>query len=397
MKNKKCLTYATNEDEVYSSFKMVKHPNTLNNICKKSKSAPICLQIDPFNLCNHNCEFCAYRSAGFDEKGMVFNDRTNLSEDVAFEVIRDAAELGVKSIEATGGGEPTLAPYFSNWFREAGNLGMELALVTNGQLLRNKMVDNFVGDKMRWIRFSMDATTPETHYQLHFSGNDKFRRKPKASPFNQIIENLKYVVKKKEKWHSDFRLGISYIITPHNIHEINKAPAFFKELGVDNIRFSFTYDKNYDGKLTNEQKKEVYSRLDKAKEMDGKDFKVFGWNSRLDDYKSKNDFNFCSYQYGTMQISASGGVYACCIVKERPEYEIGNVNRHSLKEILLSQEREVDFNPSDCPPCWLKSKNQLFNALSEGTEATKKLIGDKKYDELQTYKESTYTPHVNFP
>jgi len=392
-------TYASIKDEVYSSFKMIHHKDKLEAIKDRKRDAPICLQIDLMNLCQHNCNYCAYRSAGFDvmHQGgkMTFDDRNNLSKDVAFQVIKEAQEIGIKSVEITGGGEPTLAPYFTDLLKATGDL--ELAIVTNGQKLLPKTVNAINPEMIRWIRFSIDAMTPDTHKTIHFGGNERYKRKPAQNAFETIIENLKYVVEKKKEWHKDFKLGVSFDIVRENIHEIEGSSAFFKKIGVDNIRYSFTYDINYDGRLTAEEREEVHDRLEHAKRHDDGRFRVFGWNSRLEDYSSKNNFGFCSYQYGTMAISGSGGVFPCCIVKEYKNHEVGNVNRQTLKEILLGSSRKVDFCVTDCPPCWLKSKNQFFNALVDREKATQKLLGDEKYKELVTYKNLPDKPHVNYP
>jgi len=65
----------------------------------KDVIAPICLEIDPSNRCPLNCQHCYW-------KNFRASSRAQLPEERLLSLVNEAAELGVKSIIWTGGGEP---------------------------------------------------------------------------------------------------------------------------------------------------------------------------------------------------------------------------------------------------------------------------------------------------
>lgn len=374
-------------DEVYSGWKFAHHKKALEAIKKKEAVAPISVQIDPEGRCNHNCTFCSYRNAGWEERGMEFLEQTRIPLSTMERLIDELQKLGVKSIELTGGGEPTLYPHFDEMMKMLAETYMELGIVTNGSAFNWERIDMINPETIRWIRFSMDSTTQETHKKVHGISSDQFKT---------ILSRIRYVVKKKLEWHRDFRLGISFIIVPENIHEIDEAAKFYRSLGVDNIRYSFTYDKNQDGRLTPKMREEVFKRLEKAKSYETPKFRVFGWKSRLDDYAASNSgINFCTYQYGTMVIGSDGGVWECCIRKYYPEHCLGNINKHTLHHILLGEQRKVDFNPTGCPPCWMANKIFFVQALLNDT--LKESMTEEQQEAFEKYMKRNNPPHVNYP
>src|SRR6185436_9951432 len=85
----------------------------------------------------HNC---AYRSSnGFSiEQFAGVNGEKNPNRKIttakAIEILDDCGSLGVKAIQFTGGGEPTVHPDHLLIFEYAQNMGLETSLVTNGVL-----------------------------------------------------------------------------------------------------------------------------------------------------------------------------------------------------------------------------------------------------------------------
>ena len=132
----------------------------------------------------------------------------------------------------------------------------------------------------------MDAITPDTHAKVH--------RVPQ-SVFDIVIKHIKEIVARD---FEDCRVGISFVITRHNFHEIEEAAKFFKDLGVHNIRFTFTYDPEGEGGLTVEESRKAERSLNQARRLQDDDFKVFGTMRRLEFYSQPNtDFHFCGYQF----------------------------------------------------------------------------------------------------
>ena len=71
--------------------------------------------------------FGAVQSGGF-----THNPNRKIKTEKALEIIDDCAAIGVKAIQFTGGGEPTVHPDHLELFLYAQELGIKTALVTNG-------------------------------------------------------------------------------------------------------------------------------------------------------------------------------------------------------------------------------------------------------------------------
>jgi len=364
--------------DVYSPWKTLWHMKDIEAVKKGNLFPPKNIQLDLEGWCPHDCKFCSYRNANFEKVGMQFFKKewadmdkikfgqqgvpkgklipevSGMKKEIALSLPKQFHEAGVKSVEITGGGESLAYPYISEFFDELAKYDIELAVVTNGHLFTPKLQDKI--KKMRWLRFSVDAATSLTYSKVHGIP---------GSVFEYVIKQIKNCI---GRWQG-CRLGISYIIVPENVNEIAQAAKFFKEMGVDNIRFSFCYDSSDygGGRLTKEQRREAEMQLIEAKKIEDHTFKVFGSIQRLSHYAIGNtDFNFCGYMLFTWSIGYDGLVYPCCIVKYHPEFAFGDLKKNTLKEIVHSKERREymdKFDVRKCKPCWLRDKNKFIEYL----------------------------------
>jgi len=344
----------------YSAWKALNQMDSIDLLKRGELFAPKDIQVDLEAYCPHSCEFCSYRNVNWQSHGMDFAEpdrpvpeESGLPKEIAMRLPREMHEAGIPSIELTGGGEPMVYPHIREFLDELGKYPLELAIVTNGASLNEQIQDRL--KNLKWIRFSADAITPETHSKVH---------RVQPSVFNVVIRHIKEVV---DRHYEDCRVGISFVITQHNYHEIEDAARFYKDLGVNNIRYTFTYDPEGEGMMTAEVARQAERSLNRARALQDESFKVFGTMRRLEFYSQPNtDFHFCGYQFFTWAIGYEGQVYPCCIMKYHPGFEMGNLHTQSLKEIVHSEERRkfVDgFDVHDCKACWLRDKNQFIEYL----------------------------------
>ena len=344
----------------YSPWKALNQRDGIELLKSGEMFAPKDLQVDLEAYCPHSCEFCTYRNVNWQDHGMDFDEpekrvpeETGLPKEIALRLPREMYEAGIPSIELTGGGEPMVYPYIREMLDELGKYPIELAIVTNGASLNEQIQSRL--KNLKWIRFSMDAVTAETHSKVH--------RVPQ-SVFPGVVKHLKEVV---ARGFDDCRVGVSFVITKQNYHEIEEAAHFYKGLGVNNIRFTFTYDPEGEGGLTPEETKVGERSLNRARSLQDDDFKVFGTMRRLEFYSQPNtDFHFCGYQFFTWSVGYEGLVYPCCIMKYHKGFALGDLRNYSLKEMVHSEERLrfiKGFDVHDCKACWLRDKNQFIEYL----------------------------------
>ena len=120
--------------EEYSPFKIVHHPDKLEAMRRGEQLVPLQVQIVPSNKCQHGCTFCAYRTEGF-----ITNEDFNKGDELDYykilQCLDDFVDMGVKAVHYTGGGEPLTHPMIQDIFKATLHRGLDLALVTNGEML----------------------------------------------------------------------------------------------------------------------------------------------------------------------------------------------------------------------------------------------------------------------
>lgn len=112
---------------------------------QQGKSSPIMIHIAPTANCNLKCTYCCYANRTKGE---------SLSKEQVFNTLKQFSELGVKGVEWTGGGDPSMYPHLEDCITEADRLGYDQGLITNG--LKFPFLKEGLS-KMQWIRLSLHA------------------------------------------------------------------------------------------------------------------------------------------------------------------------------------------------------------------------------------------------
>lgn len=355
----------------YSTSKAVYHTDKIRALQQNKMIAPTHLQIDPEAFCNDSCEFCAYRKpdgynntmlkllnlkedekhGGFKPLGMI-NESSSMPLEMADKIPAMMKDAGVPAIEITGGGEPTLWRGFDRLLDNLIDAKREIGLVTNGSTLPDKRITRLARNCM-WIRFSMDSSNPETHKLIHRTSNEDFYRR---------VENIKKIIQRKNK---ELIVGISFIVTPNNIHDVEKSAYFYKSIGANHLRVSFMYDKQGTAGLTENQIHTLTATLDGLQpKLNTTDFRLIYEKGRIDTYSRPNDdFDKCYMQNFVWAVGADCLVYPCCIMKYHPEFALGDLRITTIKDMVYDMNVKAKMQNLDvtkCFPCWLRSRNKAM-------------------------------------
>jgi MoaA/NifB/PqqE/SkfB family radical SAM enzyme len=65
--------------------------------------------------------------------------------------------MGLRTVEWTGGGDPTLYKRINSCIFYADLLGLEQGFITNGLLLKDMLIQPDIFEKLKWIRISMNC------------------------------------------------------------------------------------------------------------------------------------------------------------------------------------------------------------------------------------------------
>lgn len=345
-------------DELYSQLKPAWHPQTLNEIMNVrqglgGRPVPVHVQLILSDLCNQDCGFCAYRmSSGLSNQlfgtAETHNPNRKIPTDKALEIVEDCAAMGVKAIQFTGGGEPTVHPKHLEIMGLAQQLGMETALVTNG--VRMDPTAPAIR-KHKWIRVSVDAGDADTY--------SKVRRSPKWH-WDKAWANIKSIAK-----DYDGVLGIGFVVTPENFEGIFAAAELAKDSGVDYMRvgavFSAEGTRYYGDALITE----IRHVVDRAKStLDGDGFEVVDlFGRRVGDLDAASPTDpFCGYQYFTVYIGGDLNVYRCCNTAYTLEGKVGSLKDQRFLHAKLAYE---PFDATGCRFCQFQGQNKAISALTQ--------------------------------
>lgn len=188
----------------------------------------------PTYRCNQNCYYCFYKD--WNNKG------TEEHSERIPQILKQLKDLGVKSVEFEGGGDPLMTPYIEQHFRTTADLGMRLGLLTNGALFKGEIAETYL--KLgTYVRFSLDTANPETYKKTR--GTDDCEK---------VLKNISNALKMREELNSEceisVKIGVSEHITPKDISE---TCAHFKDSGVDSIQIKGLWDKagkHYGGNIS---------------------------------------------------------------------------------------------------------------------------------------------------
>jgi len=360
-----------NKGEAYSPFKAVHHMERLGQLKSGDQPTPVQVQLVISDVCNHDCSFCAYRMSGYTSnenfgildnvsQQVENNPNRKIPQDKCFEILEDCKELGVKAIQFTGGGEPTTHPDHPKIFQKVIDLDMDLALITNGAILKPAVIDTLVHAK--WVRFSVDAGTPEMYSKI---------RKIKPEKFNNTLNNISKMIEAKAKSQdTDLLVGVGYVVDQNNFNEIYKFAKIASDLGVDNMRIGAIFTpEGFEYHSGHHQI--VVDQIQRIKEDFASDtFTIFdAFKDRIDDLVHESpDYEHCGYMHFDTYIGGDLKVYSCCNNAYSVHGEMGSIKGQSFKDFWLSDEKKLAYSSlkaSDCERCMFNAKNKFINYLLE--------------------------------
>lgn len=341
-------------NNAYSPFKIVHHRDRLESLYVGEQIVPTQVHFVISDYCNHDCHFCAYRMSNYisNELFSVDGNRNpirKIETEKCFEIIEDLRELGVNAVQFTGGGEPTAHPDHIKIFRKALDNSLDVALVTNGTVL--KQADLY--SEFSWVRFSIDASRKETYSKT---------RNVKPYIFDKTISNLEKVV--KECSASKTIVGAGFVVTKENYKEIEEFAKMMSDIGVDNIRYSAMFNPD-DFKYYEKFYKTALEFINKAKKLETKNFKVFNnFGERIEDLKQQSpDYSKCYYMEFVTYIGGDLNVYTCCNNAYSKHGLIGSIKDQKFSSLWNSAKKKSyfsSFNAKNCERCMFNNKNRFI-------------------------------------
>ena len=278
--------------------------------------------------CNLRC-----RSCGVCDLATLSANKDSLSAKQWKSVLADAAnELGT-SLVSISGGEPLLRTDIYEIIRFAADAGMSVHICTNGVLIDRERALLLRDSGVSTVSISLESPDQETH--------DYLRGK---NTYPAVIDAITLLRDNAP----NIRIGINYLITRRNYHNMTEMVDFAKSLGVHQLKFAPIHTNllhrhkaadQYDDLLFRDEDLEALSReVARAKKACATSTLLTTSNAFFDGvvqlYRKPRKFR-CYAGYAVCAIGASGDVSPCC------DMDSGfNVTQQSLSHIW----RNPDFH-----------------------------------------------------
>lgn len=300
----------------------------------------------------HNCNFCAYRmSSGLSNElfgtAETHNPNRRIPTEKALEIISDCADIGVKAIQFTGGGEPTVHPDHLRIFAAAQDGGMKTALVSNGVRL------NAEADPVRamtWVRISVDAGTAATYARI---------RRVSELHWQKAWRTVESLAR-----HCAGAVGVGFVVTPDNYAEIAAAAALAKSSGAHNIRIGAVFSELGRRFYGEEILARILDEVAKARELSGDGFEVIDlFGRRIGDLDGGSPSEpFCGYQYLTTYVAGDLGVYRCCNTAYTRAGKFADLTNMRFRDLFGGP--ITPFDARSCRYCQFRGQNDAIAALT---------------------------------
>ena len=297
----------------YDKLKLLCHKEKVQSIMDVQSGIKILDNMPPISVemhltdnCNLNCPWCTDRD--------LHGNGAVLSLNKIKEMFRYFGQVG-SGVTLEGGGEPTIHPDFREIVRYGSECNVDMGLITNGTVDISDSINCF-----KWVRISLDS-----------SNRDEYIVEKGRDMFNRVMGNiLQYrEIRNQEKSF----LGIGYVLTTRNYHDIEDIVCTLDDYGVDYIYFRPVEE----APEITPSRDELYDlRKQLLKLTENRRIKfMLTINDRLE---YDNAGLPCIAHSLTSIIHANGDV-VCCEKRRHDEITFGNVNEMSYKEIWMSGER----------------------------------------------------------
>tara|TARA_B100000749_G_C18440758_1_gene472062 strand:+ start:175 stop:1404 length:1230 start_codon:yes stop_codon:yes gene_type:complete len=354
--------------------KVIANVENVIQFLETKNAPPVLVEVDPSNACNHGCYFCISSYIHLPEsKNLETFNRSIMPRHILMGVCEDMVEMGVKAVNWTGGGEPTLNPHLKEAITYMGNNNIPMGMFTNGVLLDKFDLFDTLVDNMTWVRISVDAGREETYNWI--------RRSPKNQDWNKMRQNLSRLIEVNNEKNKKIDIGVGMVITPDTWEEIVDYAEAFKDFDLDYCQFKpEIVNREREGGI----QREVEFWVDKVEPLVEQAREILGGKFQMNGYKITdlgNDPTLLGRHYkkclgSQIQpcVGADGHIYVCPNQRGYKQYSYGCLTERSFKDIwqdigvrqkVMHQIDDVEKFSKCTSLCKPNESNKMFYYLHE--------------------------------
>ena len=203
--------------------KLQYHPDRVADFLAGRLVWPVYAEVSPTSVCNHHCRFCNFNYLG--HAGRRLPDGRMIS------LMDEFKRNGIKAVVFAGAGEPSLHPDTFHAARRARELGIDVAMSSNGVLLREEQL-TAMAELLTWTRFSINGGTPESYAKAQGAP---------AGDFGKALAAVEALAARKASLGSPITIGTQCVLTPENKDTMKELAHRLKSAGADYLSIKHFY------------------------------------------------------------------------------------------------------------------------------------------------------------
>ena len=358
-------TMSEHTELILDGTKIAWHMDRVRAWERGERIAPITIDMALTRACNYACEYCY---AMLQE-----NDRQVIDRKVIFEFLEDCAEIGVKGISFVSDGESSISPVFADAIRYGDELGLSMAVGTNGFVLTERKLEDIL-PHLTYLRINISAGERQRYGEI---------MGVKEHWYDRVCQNIRDMVRIKHERNLSVTIGMQMVLMPEYRDQIMPLARLGQELRPDYLVIKHCSDSedgdlgvDYDGY------EELYDTLREAEAMSDDGYRVSVKWSKIGS-KGGRAYQRCYGPPFIIQMSGSGLVAPCgMLFNERyKKFHIGNIREQRFRDIwagerywqVMSYLAGPDFNAQKmCGSlCLQHTVNEALDAHKKGQAVLK--------------------------
>lgn len=340
-------------DLILDGTKVGFYPERIAAWQRGEKIAPITMDVAWTRKCNYACNFCYAQ--------MQASEGKEITRDIAFQYLEDAAEIGVKGVSIISDGESSIVPFYADSIKKAAEVGLQIGIGTNGKVLKRAMLEKIL-PHLSYLRFNFSGGTRDGYSRI---------MGVKPEWYDVVIENVKAAMEIKRRDELSVTINMQLVCDPKNESELLPFAALAASIRPDYAIIKHCAD-DIDQTLGTDYTKyeQLNSTFDKIEKMGDETFRVVIKRDRMKD-DGKRDYSKCFGPPFITQLSGNGLVAPCGFLfnEKYKAFHIGNICDTRFIDIFKSERYwEVmnylasdEFDPRErCGPNCLQTQTNSF-------------------------------------
>lgn len=309
--------------------KLSYHQDRVDAWLRDERIAPITIDMALTRACNMRCTFC-YAMLQENEADALFEDNKRMSSKAIDRFLDDAAEVGVRGISFVSDGESTAHPYVYDAILRGKRNGIDMAIGTNGLLLREERLDEIL-PALTYIRFNFSGGEPAKYAEIMGC---------REEDFHKVVDKIKKSVDIKRRNGLETTIGMQMVFMPQYRDQLMPLARLGKELGVDYLVIKHCSDDELGSLGINYRDyRECVGDLKRAEAESTPDYQVAPkWSKLLSE--GKRVYQRCYGPPFILQMSGSSLVAPCGMLfhdRYKEDFHIGSIVETSFKDIVRGE------------------------------------------------------------